>query len=111
VKRSGSGGVGAEEGRRCAVLSGDVLFGGSVGRTDLPGGDWATLEGSIGRLLQAFDPETTVYPGHMRATTLGLERDTNPFLAELRSTRTPAAAPNPAAAGSLALTRSKRPSA
>jgi glyoxylase-like metal-dependent hydrolase (beta-lactamase superfamily II) len=67
-----------------AVLSGDVLFQGSVGRVDLPGGDWPTLERSIGSLLQAFPEETVVYPGHMGVTTLGRERDTNPFLTELR---------------------------
>jgi hydroxyacylglutathione hydrolase len=67
-----------------ALLSGDVLFAGSVGRVDLPGGDWATLERSIGELLRRFPAETTVHPGHMGVTTLGRERDTNPFLAELR---------------------------
>jgi len=67
-----------------ALLSGDVLFAGSVGRTDLPGGDWNVLERSIGTLLRAFPAETAVYPGHMGMTTLGLERDSNPFLAELR---------------------------
>jgi hydroxyacylglutathione hydrolase len=67
-----------------ALLSGDVLFQGSVGRVDLPGGDWPTLERSIGTLLKTFPEETTVYPGHMGVTTLGRERDTNPFLAELR---------------------------
>jgi hydroxyacylglutathione hydrolase len=67
-----------------ALLSGDVLFAGSVGRTDLPGGDWNVLERSIGTLLRAFPAETAVYPGHMGTTTLGAERDTNPFLAELR---------------------------
>jgi len=82
-----------------ALLSGDVLFQGSVGRVDLPGGDWATLERSIGALLRAFPPDTVVYPGHMGVTTLGRERDTNPFLAELRSA-IPAPAPGAAAAGS-----------
>jgi glyoxylase-like metal-dependent hydrolase (beta-lactamase superfamily II) len=67
-----------------ALLSGDVLFQGSVGRVDLPGGDWATLERSIEGLLKAFPAETVVYPGHMGVTTLGRERDTNPFLSELR---------------------------
>jgi hydroxyacylglutathione hydrolase len=67
-----------------ALLSGDVLFAGSVGRVDLPGGDWATLERSIGELLGRFPAETTVHPGHMGVTTLGRERDTNPFLSELR---------------------------
>jgi hydroxyacylglutathione hydrolase len=67
-----------------ALLSGDVLFAGSVGRVDLPGGDWATLERSIGELLRGFPAETVVHPGHMGVTTLGRERDTNPFLSELR---------------------------
>jgi hydroxyacylglutathione hydrolase len=81
-----------------AVLSGDVLFQGSVGRVDLPGGDWSTLERSIEALLRAHPPETVVYPGHMGVTTLGRERDTNPFLAELR-VRVPSAttADSPAA--------------
>ena len=66
-----------------AVFSGDVLFNGSVGRTDLPGGDWPTLLESIRTLVDGHPPETTVYPGHMRVTTLGAERAANPFLAEL----------------------------
>jgi hydroxyacylglutathione hydrolase len=78
-----------------ALLSGDVLFQGSVGRVDLPGGDWATLERSIEGLLTAFAPETIVYPGHMGVTTLARERDSNPFLSELRQ-RVPRAAADPA---------------
>jgi len=66
-----------------AVFSGDVLFQGSVGRTDLPGGDWPTLLESIRGLVDTLPAETTVYPGHMGITTLGAERETNPFLAEL----------------------------
>src|SRR3954462_10743547 len=66
-----------------ALFSGDVLFQDSVGRTDLPGGDWPTLAASIQSLLDAYPDETTVYPGHMGITTLGRERQTNPFLAEL----------------------------
>jgi glyoxylase-like metal-dependent hydrolase (beta-lactamase superfamily II) len=71
-----------------AIFSGDVLFQSSVGRTDLPGGDWGTLLGSIGKLVETLPSEkdgadTTVYPGHMGITTLGIERLTNPFLAEL----------------------------
>jgi hydroxyacylglutathione hydrolase len=66
-----------------ALFSGDVLFQGSVGRVDLPGGDWPTLERSIATLLDAYDPETVVHPGHMGLTTLAAERDTNPFLREL----------------------------
>jgi hydroxyacylglutathione hydrolase len=66
-----------------ALFSGDVLFQGSVGRVDLPGGDWPTLLASIELLMNEFPPETTVYPGHMGITTLGRERATNPFLREL----------------------------
>jgi glyoxylase-like metal-dependent hydrolase (beta-lactamase superfamily II) len=66
-----------------ALLSGDVLFQSSVGRTDLPGGDTATLMRSIAGLLERFDDETRVYPGHMGITTLGAERATNPFLTAL----------------------------
>lgn len=66
-----------------AIFSGDVLFQGSVGRVDLPGGDWETLLGSIGTLVESLPEETTVYPGHMGITSLGVERRTNPFLAEL----------------------------
>jgi len=66
-----------------ALFSGDVLFDGSVGRTDLPGGDWPTLLRSIESLLDAFGDATTVYPGHMGVTTLGRERANNPFLQEL----------------------------
>ncbi len=79
-----------------ALLSGDVLFQGSVGRVDLPGGDWGTLERSIEGLLRAYPAETTVYPGHMGVTTLGRELQSNPFLSELRlslATRQTAAAP------------------
>jgi glyoxylase-like metal-dependent hydrolase (beta-lactamase superfamily II) len=72
------------------LLSGDVLFQGSVGRVDLPGGDWNVLERSIGALLKAFPAETIVYPGHMGTTTLARERDTNPFLQELRVVADPA---------------------
>jgi glyoxylase-like metal-dependent hydrolase (beta-lactamase superfamily II) len=68
-----------------ALFSGDVLFQGSVGRTDLPGADWDVLLRSIGTLTQRFPPETIVYPGHGPATTLGAELETNPFLAELRA--------------------------
>jgi glyoxylase-like metal-dependent hydrolase (beta-lactamase superfamily II) len=63
-----------------AIFSGDVLFQGSIGRVDLPGGDWPTLVDSIGRLLDSHSDETVVHPGHMGLTTLGAERATNPFL-------------------------------
>ncbi|HLM35890.1 MAG TPA: MBL fold metallo-hydrolase [Gaiellaceae bacterium] len=67
------------------LFSGDVLFAGSVGRVDLPGGDWETLLDSIRTLLDRFGPDTVVYPGHGGATTLGRELDTNPFLRDLRA--------------------------
>jgi hydroxyacylglutathione hydrolase len=66
-----------------AIFSGDVLFQSSVGRTDLPGGDWATLLSSIGKLVDALPADTVIYPGHMGITSLDVERQTNPFLAEL----------------------------
>lgn len=62
------------------LLSGDVLFQGSIGRTDLPGGDHARLLQSIRELMQRFPPETTVLPGHMGPTTLAAEAKGNPFL-------------------------------
>jgi hydroxyacylglutathione hydrolase len=65
------------------VFSGDVLFQGSVGRVDLPGGDWSTLLASIGELVDTLPPGTHVLPGHMGETTLGDERRTNPYLQEL----------------------------
>jgi hydroxyacylglutathione hydrolase len=67
------------------LFSGDVLFAGSVGRTDLPFADWDTLVSSIRTLFDRFPPETVVYPGHGSPTTLGAERTRNPFLAELRA--------------------------
>jgi glyoxylase-like metal-dependent hydrolase (beta-lactamase superfamily II) len=69
-----------------ALFSGDVLFAGSVGRTDLPGGDWDTLLATIAALAERFPPETEVYSGHGPPTTLGRELASNPFLAELRTT-------------------------
>jgi len=69
------------------LFSGDVLFAGSVGRTDFPGSDWDTLVASIRMLVESFPPETVVYPGHGPTTTLGAELARNPFLAELRTER------------------------
>jgi len=66
-----------------ALFSGDVLFAGSIGRTDLPGGDPATLMRSLALLVEALPGETAVYPGHMGNTTIGREHATNPFLAQL----------------------------
>jgi hydroxyacylglutathione hydrolase len=69
------------------LLAGDVLFAGSVGRTDLPGAAWETLLGSIRILVDSYPPDTVVYPGHGPATTLGEELARNPFLGELRAER------------------------
>jgi glyoxylase-like metal-dependent hydrolase (beta-lactamase superfamily II) len=67
------------------LFSGDVLFAGSVGRTDIPFGDWETLIESIRTLGDRFPPDTVVYSGHGPETTLGAELARNPFLAELRT--------------------------
>jgi hydroxyacylglutathione hydrolase len=69
---------------RC-LFSGDVLFAGSVGRTDLPYGDWETLVASIRLLADRLPPDTVVYSGHGPETSLGAELAANPFLAELRA--------------------------
>jgi glyoxylase-like metal-dependent hydrolase (beta-lactamase superfamily II) len=68
-----------------AIFSGDVLFQGSVGRVDLPGGDGPTLIASIQGLLDSHPDGTVVYPGHMGTTTLGAERASNPFLTSIPS--------------------------
>jgi glyoxylase-like metal-dependent hydrolase (beta-lactamase superfamily II) len=68
-----------------AVFSGDLLFAGSVGRTDLPGADWDTLVESIRTLADRYPRYTIVYSGHGPETTIGAELDRNPFLVELRA--------------------------
>jgi glyoxylase-like metal-dependent hydrolase (beta-lactamase superfamily II) len=69
------------------LFAGDLLFAGSIGRYDLPGGDWDQLLASVRGLIDRFPSETVVYPGHGPATTLGRELETNPFLRELRAER------------------------
>jgi hydroxyacylglutathione hydrolase len=64
------------------LFVGDTLFAGSIGRTDLPGGDYATLIASIRTVLFAFGDEARVHPGHGPSTTIGQERRTNPFLTD-----------------------------
>ena len=64
------------------LLSGDVLFAGSIGRTDLPGGDYPTMLRSLAAKVLPLADDTVVLPGHGDATTIGRERRTNPFLAE-----------------------------
>ena len=65
---------------RKLLISGDTLFAGSVGRTDLPGGSFATLEESIRKTLLTLPEETVVYPGHGPRTTIGAEKRSNPYL-------------------------------
>ena len=65
------------------LLSGDTLFAGSIGRTDLPGGSMSTLQASLRRLIAEFDANTRVLPGHGPVSTIGEEMRTNPFLREL----------------------------
>jgi glyoxylase-like metal-dependent hydrolase (beta-lactamase superfamily II) len=67
------------------LFSGDLLFADSVGRVDIPGGDWDTLLASVRALADRYDRDTVLYPGHGPQTTLGRELDRNPFLAELRT--------------------------
>ena len=62
-----------------AIFSGDTLFAGSCGRTDLPGGDWQTIMLSLERLAE-LEGDYNVYPGHGEATTLDRERNTNPYM-------------------------------
>jgi hydroxyacylglutathione hydrolase len=72
--------VGREDANARTLFVGDTLFAGSIGRTDLPGGDYETLIGSIRNVLFAFPDDTPVYSGHGEPTTIGRERRSNPFL-------------------------------
>jgi glyoxylase-like metal-dependent hydrolase (beta-lactamase superfamily II) len=72
--------IGRPSGAKKDLFVGDTLFAGSIGRTDLPGGDHPTLIRSITTVLFAFGDDATVYPGHGPQTTIGRERRTNPFL-------------------------------
>lgn len=66
-----------------SLFDGDLVFRGSIGRTDFPGGDFETLMNSVREKVFVLDPETRVYPGHMGSTTVGWEKRTNPFLVGL----------------------------
>jgi hydroxyacylglutathione hydrolase len=79
----GAGGGGPGAGDPAVLLSGDLLFAGSIGRTDLPGGDYATILDSLARVCLPLPDETVVLAGHGPQTTIGAERATNRFLAGL----------------------------
>jgi hydroxyacylglutathione hydrolase len=74
------GGICLYEQKEKVLFSGDTLFAGSVGRVDLPGGDWDTLMNSIHEKLLTLQDDVTIYPGHGLPTTIGAERRRNPFL-------------------------------
>jgi len=76
------GGICLYERTERVLFSGDTLFAGSVGRVDLPGGDWDTLMKSIHEKLLTLEDHVTVYPGHGPPTTIGVERRRNPFLTQ-----------------------------
>ena len=88
----GPGGDGTDltEGAAGALFSGDLLFAGSIGRTDLPGGDYQTILASLARVCLPLPDETIVLSGHGPVTTIGAERGSNPFLAGLAPERGPA---------------------
>ncbi len=71
------------------LFSGDVLFEGSIGRTDLPGGDPAAMMRSLRDVVLPMPDETVVLPGHGGQTTIGRERATNPFLREAEQDSVP----------------------
>jgi glyoxylase-like metal-dependent hydrolase (beta-lactamase superfamily II) len=78
-----------------ALFAGDLLFAGSIGRTDLPGGDYPTILDSLARVCLTLPDETQVLPGHGPATTIGAERASNPFLAGLAPGSGTSAGPAP----------------
>jgi glyoxylase-like metal-dependent hydrolase (beta-lactamase superfamily II) len=80
------------------LFSGDLLFAGSIGRTDLPGGDYPAILDSLARVCLALPDGTQVLPGHGPQTTIGAERATNPFLAGLAAPPGPSPRPGPAPA-------------
>lgn len=79
--------VDTDEGPTQLLLAGDTLFAGSIGRTDLPGGDQATMLSSLREKLLPLDDATVVLPGHGPTTTIGRERAANPYLAGLQPPR------------------------
>jgi glyoxylase-like metal-dependent hydrolase (beta-lactamase superfamily II) len=100
--RSASGGSGGSPPRASTaeqvLFSGDLLFAGSIGRTDLPGGDYPAILDSLARVCLALPDGTQVLPGHGPQTTIGAERATNPFLAGLAAPAGPSPRSGPAPA-------------
>ena len=87
--------IAERDGNRPPVMvSGDLLFEGSIGRTDLPGGDPDAMAQSLRRVVLPLDDDTVVMPGHGELTTIGQERATNPFLIDLAEGRTPGGFPS-----------------
>ena len=87
------------DGGQDVLFSGDLLFAGSIGRTDLPGGDYPTILDSLARVCLTLPDWTAVLPGHGPATTIGAERAGNPFLAGLTPGPAPSSPPAPTGAG------------
>lgn len=74
--------LGTEDDASPVLFSGDVLFAGSIGRVDLPGGSMSVMRNSLRRLRSQIDPETSILPGHGSSTTMARELATNPYLTE-----------------------------
>ncbi len=89
-RRPGGADAGAGPTEAGVMFSGDLLFAGSIGRTDLPGGDYQTILASLARVCLPLPDETIVLSGHGPATTIGAERTGNPFLAGLTPEHGPA---------------------
>jgi hydroxyacylglutathione hydrolase len=81
--------LGSEFDEAPGLIAGDVLFAGSIGRVDLPGGSWEEMLRSLQDVILPLDDATVVLPGHGPATTIGRERATNPYLAEARAAGAP----------------------
>jgi hydroxyacylglutathione hydrolase len=93
----GEGGVSPRASTAQVLFSGDLLFAGSIGRTDLPGGDYPAILDSLSRVCLPLPDDMQVLPGHGPQTTIGAERATNPFLAGLTPGPSPRSGPAPAA--------------
>ena len=100
---AGGQGAGDPDGDPAVLFSGDLLFAGSIGRSDLPGGDYATIMDSLARVCLPLPDETVVLAGHGPRTTIGAERAANPFLAGLAPASGSAPGPGSAAGSARGL--------